>query len=316
MSRSDGGSQHAGNSSLAASARVWRTAPPGTKEWLEHDVPNSDLRTLLLAMAAERAERVQPSDLISAWRRDAFVRPAASDPRRLAVIEAELWAMLPADFDGVELSPTTPLGSVTATTALSENRVVSTTRLTEVVSDSTNVLAIEASARRLSGTRGPVDLAASHRQLRAQRFGPGTSQHFRLFALVSSARDIGSGRTEASLLLRHLSYWSAVLAALVPARSPTIELSVWDDGPVAERVADTVRPALGVGTVPLVDDPARSRGRGYYTGVALRLAADDGSVELGDGGLTTWTARLTGNRKERCLVSCIATERLAGLLAA
>jgi hypothetical protein len=29
--------------------------------------------------------------------------------------------------------------------------------------------------------------------------------------------------------------------------------------------------------------------------------------------LTTWTAQLTANAKERCLVSCIATERLAAL---
>jgi hypothetical protein len=33
-------------------------------------------------------------------------------------------------------------------------------------------------------------------------------------------------------------------------------------------------------------------------------------LDLGDGGLTDWTARLTGDAKERCLVSCLATERL------
>jgi hypothetical protein len=43
------------------------------------------------------------------------------------------------------------------------------------------------------------------------------------------------------------------------------------------------------------------------TGAALGLRADiDGhTVDLGDGGLTTWTAHLLGDRKERCLVSCI-----------
>ncbi len=34
------------------------------------------------------------------------------------------------------------------------------------------------------------------------------------------------------------------------------------------------------------------------------------AVEIGDGGFTTWTTWLMGNAKERCLVSCIATERL------
>ena len=44
--------------------------------------------------------------------------------------------------------------------------------------------------------------------------------------------------------------------------------------------------------------------------IALRITAAQGTVELGDGGLTTWTAQLTQDAKERCLVSCIATERL------
>jgi hypothetical protein len=35
------------------------------------------------------------------------------------------------------------------------------------------------------------------------------------------------------------------------------------------------------------------------------------AVELGDGGFTTWTQQLMGNAKERCLVTCVATERLA-----
>ena len=98
-----------------------------------------------------------------------------------------------------------------------------------MVSDSTNALAVEAAARRRSrGTAEQVDLAACQRQLRAQVFGPGAAAHFRLFALVSSARDSGSGRTEANMLTRHLAYWLDVLQALIPRRQPRIELSVFD----------------------------------------------------------------------------------------
>jgi hypothetical protein len=45
-----------------------------------------------------------------------------------------------------------------------------------------------------------------------------------LFALVSSARDSGSCRTEASLLTRHLAYWLDVPETLVPADQGTAEL--------------------------------------------------------------------------------------------
>ncbi|MGH3281504.1 MAG: hypothetical protein ACRDNW_20535 [Trebonia sp.] len=114
-----------------------------------------------------------------------------------------------------------------------------------MVSDSTNALAVEAAARRRGQPQdGHADLAACHRQLRAQVFGPGAAAHFRLFALVSSARDSGSGHTEASLLTRHLAYWLDVLETLLPHRQPHIELSVFDNLVLAERLTGTIRPGL------------------------------------------------------------------------
>jgi hypothetical protein len=89
--------------------------------------------------------------------------------------------------------------------------------------------------------------------------------------------------------------------------------SVFATPVIAERLADTVRPALGDRTLLLVDEPGRTHGRGYYTAFALRIAADHGQTELGDGGFTTWTAQLANDAKERCLVSCIATERLTAV---
>jgi hypothetical protein len=87
------------------------------------------------------------------------------------------------------------------------------------------------------------------------------------------------------------------------------------DSPVlAERLADTVRPALAGRAALLADNPDRTRARGYYAGFALLITAEQGQTELGDGGLTTWTAQLTSNAKERCLVSCLATERLTSLI--
>jgi hypothetical protein len=65
----------------------------------------------------------------------------------------------------------------------------------------------------------------------------------------------------------------------------------------------------------VMENPTRTHGIGYYRGAAIKLWADvDGSpVDLGDGGLTDWTARLLGDAKERCLTSCIAPERLSEL---
>lgn len=294
-----------------AGERVWRAVPPGTREALTRDLPPTDLRTLLLAVARDRASQVTPADVMRRWQQDRFVRPAAADPRRVAAVEARLWQLLPEEFTGIELSPVAPLGTCTAVAPLSQNRVVSTVRSTEVVSDSTNALAVEAAVRRRGQAKDDrVDLAASHRQLRAQVFGPGAAAHFRLFALVSSARASGSGHTEASLLTRHLAYWLNVLESLLAHRRPRIELSVFGGQVLAERLADTIRPGLGKHASFLIEDPGRTRGRGYYTGLALRITEEQSGTELGDGGFTSWTAQLTQDAKERCLVSCIATERL------
>jgi len=151
--------------------------------------------------------------------------------------------------------------------------------------------------------------------LRNQRFeAPEAAAHFELFALVSSARDSGAGRTEAELLVRHLRFWADVTTALLGAQVGRIDLTFIGDGPLRERVNDTVRPALD--GVRLAEAPEHSQGIGYYRSAAFKLVAqgDTADIELGDGGFTGWTAALTADAKERCLISCVATERLTQLI--
>lgn len=300
-------------SSNRAAERVWRAVAANAREQLEDGLPPTDLQSLLISVAGARAAHVRPPDLVARWRRDRFVQPAACDPRQVSAVESQLWQLLPSDFTGIDLSPVAPLGSCAAVATVSQNRIVTTMRLSEVVDDSTNALAIEAAVRRLDQPpAGQVHLATAHRQLRAQAFGPGAAAHFRLFALVSSARDTGSARTEIDLLARHIAVWIAVLET-IPHRQPRIELTIFDHPVLAAHLADSVLSAHVSDIVELAEAPARESGRGYYTSLAMRLSADAGALEIGDGGFTTWTAQLTGNAKERCLVSCIATERLTDL---
>lgn len=287
-----------------AQRRVWAKLPAGTREALAGLGP-TDLQTLLLSLAQLRAAKVRPADVLRRWREDRFVRPSTSDPRAVAAVEARLWGLLPPEFDAVELSPVAPMGTCTAVAPVSQNRIVTTMRSTEVVSDSTNALAVEAADRRLrQPADGEVHLATCHRLLRAQRFAAGWSSHFRLFTLVSSARDTGSGRTQARLLALHLRFWRRALEELVPVSQ--IRMTVFNPA-VRERLTEQ--------GVSIVEGSDRQRWRGYYVEAAFVTLATDGdqTMELGDGGLTTWTGQLMGNAKERCLVSCLSTERLAAL---
>ena len=302
-----------------AEHRVWTAMPAGTREALAA-LSNSDLRSWLLAVARHRAENVTPADLMRRWKEDRFVAPARVDPRAAIRGEAPLWELLPDHVQGVELSPVVPLGTSSALAPVSQDKVMTTMRLDEVVSDSTNALALEAAVRRGRQSRGgEVHLAASQRQLRAQLFGPGLTAHFRLFALVSSARDVGSAQTEARLCLEHLRYWRSVMAALLPDAQPHVEISSFDHPEFTERIHDRVLPRLSeqplAVAVPVVEVHARQRGRGYYTQGAMRLVVAHGAhqLEIGDGGFTDWTAKLLGDAKERCLVSCVSLDRITEL---
>jgi hypothetical protein len=148
--------------------------------------------------------------------------------------------------------------------------------------------------------------------------GPGRAAHFRLFALVSSTRDAGSAITETRLLTKHIRWWLDALLDVIPAATPRIELTFWPDNRVAHQVRDAVLEWVQSESLQthVVEDSDRRHGHGYYDGVALRVSANDGEVELGDGGLTNRTSLLMGDAKERCLVSCIATERLHQMVVA
>jgi hypothetical protein len=253
------------------------------------------------------------------WRDDRFVRPAGTDPGRLADVEAQLWASLAGHFKGVELSPLTPLGTCSAMTLASQDRIVTTMRSSEVVSDPTNVLAIEAASQRRGQPRGGrVDLAASHRVVRAQAFdGPGLFAHFKVFALVSSARDRGSGLTEAEMVCDHLAFYARALGSLLPHREVSMVVSTFAGGAVDERLGDLLpRLSAVAANVAVSRDLTRTHARGYYTSHAIKIDIEDGDSQanLGDGGLTTWTALLTADAKERCMTSCISSERLAVLM--
>ncbi len=287
------------------SERIWSKMPTGSREALIDGLSPSDLQSVLLDVSRERAAKVTPARLLQRWQQDRFVQPSTSDPRQLVKTQQLLWERLPEQFAGVELSPVTPLGTCSAVSNINQHQVLSTIRSTEVASDPTNELAVEAAVRRRAG-QARVDLAACQRVVRAQAVeGPGMFAHFQLFVLVSSARDTGSGRTEAELLIDHLRYWHDVLGD-----AAELSFTTFTPTAVRERIDDTVRPAL---KTDLIEDAARTKGMNYYAGTALGIGCD--GSELGDGGFTRWTADLLGDAKERCLISCVSTERLTAISA-
>jgi hypothetical protein len=176
------------------------------------------------------------------------------------------------------------------------------------------VLALEAALRRRSGV-DQVHLASCHRVLRAQRFADSNAfAHFVIFALVSSARDSGTARTEAHLLIMHLSFWQQVLDDLLGASWGRFAYTLIDNQSIGDRLVDAIQSELP--DAPLTEYSERTQGIGYYHTAAFKIMAktETNELEIGDGGFVRWTAELIPDAKERCLISCVAPERIAGLM--
>ncbi|WP_162909368.1 hypothetical protein [Aggregatilinea lenta] len=296
---------------------------PGLVTRLVERLTPTDMQSVLLEVYRQRAARIQPADVLSAYETNRFVRPSGVSPQTLLEWDRTAFANLPDGFEAVALSSVCPLGTSSVVGLVDQNRVVSTSRNTEVVSDSTNVLALECALRRRQlllaepKSKQPIHLAASHRLLRAQAYSdPRSVPHFSAFALCSAGQDRGSLQFELSTLLLHAGFFLRALRAFLGAEMP-LRLAVTDFG-VADREALLTTQLLSpvqerFANVDCVIDHERASGRNYYVDLCFHvyaMLASGEALELVDGGVVDWTQRLLSNAKERCVISAIGSERL------
>ena len=130
-------------------ARIEREAEvPNLLQVLATRLAPTDLQSLLLEVHSRLARAVTPRRLLEQYQKNRFVAPSLADPRMLAEVDRLAWRLLPEGYVPLELAPLCPLGTSSAVASVSQNKVVSTVRNTEVVADSTNVLALECAIRR------------------------------------------------------------------------------------------------------------------------------------------------------------------------
>lgn len=165
------------------SNRSWIVEHVGSSafEQLATGLAGSELQSVLLDVMQRRAGGRSPSDVLAQYQRDAFCSPSSIDLRASLAVDSHLLAAAD-EFEAIELSPVAPLGASSAVASTSQNRVLSALRMTEVVSDPTNVLALECALRIRARQGAAVHLATSQRVIRAQPVPklPGYAQHFRL----------------------------------------------------------------------------------------------------------------------------------------
>lgn len=305
--------------------RLERESGPDVFALLAERLPLSALTSLLLEVHRRRAAARTPTDVLDDHVRSPFVRPSPVSPKVLARFEALAWDTLPDAFEPVTLSPLCPLGASSAVSGVSQDWAVATGRGTEVVSDATNVLALEIAARRRALPRvdprssAEVHLAAHHRLVRPQFSGDAArSVHFALLALACGGRAEGGRafevRTVGSPLAAHLSVVRAYAGPNVASRVALTDFSGRTD--TVEEVFAALRPRFS--DVRFEKAAERTRGRGYDHGLAFQVFAETPEGEevcLTDGGEVAWTQRLLVNRKERLIIGGLGSERLCSVYA-
>jgi hypothetical protein len=258
----------------------------------------------LLELMRAQAARKRPRDLLAQFERDAFVAPGVLDLRiahrldGLALSAAE-------GYEALLLSPVAPLGVCSALAPTSQDRTLSALRGTEVVSDPTNVLALECARRLIAEPAQSPRLCTLQQVLRAQPLPPraGHSRHFRMFALVDAGPGLAEDAFEVDAIAGQIAVFDRLLnlaAAELPCVYPDRRVLVRTDASRATLGARLCeRVSRDFPHVTLSQEPFSSA---YYAGVRVsfgpRTAAGEWSA-IGDIGVFDWMLKLTSNRRMR-----------------
>jgi len=266
-------------------------------ERLAAELSGSELQSVLLEVMQRRARGRAPSEVLAQYRGDGFYRPAAVDQRTAVAIDGHLLAAAER-FEAIELSPVAPLGVCSTVALTHQNRVLSALRSTEIVSDPTNVLALECALRLRASPATPAHLATSQRVVRAQPVPklPGYAPHFRIFVLASGGSETRDHELTVATVVLHVRTVLGALDRLEQAGYAFGARRV-DVLATAERAALGDRIAAQLGGIAA----RKSLDHAYYSGglrYMLWVTAPDGAqVPLFDGGTFDWLAKLTSNRR-------------------
>ena len=300
---------------MAEDKRSWTHEGLSAEAWeaLAAGLPASRVWSLLLGVLEARATARTASGLCEQWGKDRFVQPCYVDQRSLHEVDGHLLAAA-TGFEAVELSPLAPLGVCSAVALASQNKIVSTARGTEVVSDPTNVLALECARRLKENSDLPVRLASSHRCVRAQSVPkqPGFAAHFRMFCLASAGHERENREFLSGALAEHINTHLAALERLERHGYLTQDrkvrlLATAANVQLAERVAASVDAH--------VDHQVLSHP--YYDGIRFMIDVKMGQgndIPLIDGGAFDWLHKLCSNNKLTFVASGMGSQLIAYLL--
>ncbi|KQU24365.1 hypothetical protein ASG61_20830 [Bacillus sp. Leaf75] len=171
---------------------------------------------ILIKAAKERTSKITPQELLRIYdAKPDFYGVSFLEQRQIVKFQSAFYSVLPKKFESVELSPISPLGTNSVLSNISQDKVMSTTRNSEVVGDPTTSLILEAASRRKKLAKKEetlfktVELATFHRVLRMQPFDKtkGYMQQFNLLGVTTASRENKYEKFIFNVMLEHIELW-------------------------------------------------------------------------------------------------------------
>lgn len=279
-----------------------------------------DMNSLMLSIFQAKTKTMTPKSVLIAFSNNRFSNPSDLDPIEYHKMEIELLSIdKKFEINTVLISPSAPLGSCSAFGCVDQNNVISSLRGTETISDPSNMLFIiiaDSLKKKFLDNDIPLHYATTTRVVRGQAFtGKGFYAHFGVFCIVSSGKDKGSYSCESELLLKHLNYYNELLKSFNDFSISVClrkRCGYTDTDGFFDRMGDIVKSSLPNVTICL---DVRNQNNAYYKGLNFKIYLHHGEdkIEIADGGFVNWISEMTGNKKDRCLISGVGIDRLLTL---
>ena len=281
--------------------------------FLSDELTESELNSLLLDVFMNKSKLKKASQILKDYSENRFVKPSTIDPIANTEIELQILKILnKVGFEVMEFSPLAPFGTVSIHNTVHQNNVVSGLRRIEVVSDITNVLALEASKRTKENSKiDRIDLASSHRQVRAQGFdNPNYTAHFKVIGLVTSWIDRGQYKREEESIIKHIKTYVEIFRAVygLEINDLVLRLNVLANSDDIDFKRFMTKVEKCVEDLESETTYELNKTNEYYSILRFGIQIRSMDYPIVDGGFVNWISKFTQNKKQRILISGIGTE--------
>lgn len=292
----------------------------GLINFLSKTLSDSELNSLLLEVYQYKSKNKKAAQILNDFSTNRFVLPSSIDPLKNMALELEMLKIVKSEnFDLMELSPLTPFGTCSVHDTVNQNNIVSALRRVEVVSDLTNVLALEVAKRIKEDSKiGKIQLAAIHRLVRTQGFNdPKYTAHFKVLGMVTSSKDIGHFEFEHEAVLNHLKIYLRIFKEVYDLDLRQLKLNLTLMPEANEFDIELLRNKIVKRFKGLETDVSEmpTSDNNYYIAIRFSIKLKSMKFPIVDGGFVNWAAHLTQNRKQKMLISGLGTELMNKILA-